>query len=78
MNTIHCPQLITVGRIAAQCGVPIHRVVNVLATRPHIRPLAKAGNVRLFDTTAVAMVRHELNAIDAKRCSGKEAVSASA
>ena len=62
------PALLTSGRIAAEVGEPLHRVLNVLATRPHIRPAAFAGTLRLYDRRAVAMVRHELNAIDARRC----------
>lgn len=62
------PQLITAGIIAAQLHTPLHRVLRVLATRPHIRPSARAGNLRLYDRRAVAMVRHELNAMDARRC----------
>jgi hypothetical protein len=46
----------------------LHRVLYVLATRLHIRPSARAGTLRLYDRRAVAMVRHELNAIDAQRC----------
>ena len=62
------PPLLTSGRIAGELREPLHRVLNVLATRPHIRPSAFAGNLRLYDRRAVAMVRHELNAIDARRC----------
>jgi hypothetical protein len=62
------PRLLTVGRIAAELGEPLHRVVRVLATRRHIRPSAYAGTLRLYDRQAVAMVRHELNTIDARRC----------
>ena len=61
------PKLITAGVIAKQLREPLHRVLNVLATRPHIRPSARAGTLRLYDRNAVAMVRHELNAIDARR-----------
>jgi len=60
--------LITAGVISAELRVPLHRVLNVLATRQHIRPTARAGTLRLYDQKAVAMVRHELNAIDARRC----------
>jgi hypothetical protein len=66
------PRLITPGIIAAELGEPLHRVLRVLATRPHIRPAARAGTLRLYDCRAVAMVRHELHAIDARR-SHKEA-----
>ena len=62
------PRLITAGVIAAELHEPLHRVLNVLATRPHIQPSARAGTLRLYDRRAVAMVRHELNAIDARRC----------
>lgn len=61
------PKLITPGVIAKQLSEPLHRVLNVLATRPHIRPSARAGTLRLYDRKAVTMVRHELNAIDARR-----------
>jgi hypothetical protein len=62
------PRLITPGVIAEELREPLHRVLNVLATRQHIRPAARAGTLRLYDRRAVAMVRHELNAIDARRC----------
>lgn len=59
-------KLITVGVIAAELSEPLHRILHVLRTREHIQPAATAGTLRLFDRQAVAMVRHELNAIDAK------------
>ena len=62
------PRLITPGVIATELHAPLHRVLRVLATRPHIRPSARAGTLRLYDRRAVAQVRHELNAIDARRC----------
>lgn len=61
------PTLRTPGVIATELGVPLHRVLNVLATRKHIRPVARAGTLRLYDKSALAKVRHELNAIDARR-----------
>jgi hypothetical protein len=33
-----------------------------------LQPTARAGTLRLYDRQAVALVRHELNAIDARRC----------
>jgi hypothetical protein len=62
------PQLITPGVIAARLGEPLHRVVYVLATRPHIRPAARAGRLRLYQNQDIARVRYELNLIDARRC----------
>lgn len=70
------PKLLTVGRIATELGEPLHRVTRVLATRKHIRPAAYAGRLRLFDRRAVAMIRYELNLIDARRCR-KPAISES-
>jgi hypothetical protein len=62
------PRLLTPGVIASELGVPLHRVLHVLASRQHIQPTARAGTLRLYDRRAMAMVRHELNAIDARRC----------
>ncbi len=59
--------LLTSGRIAAELGVRLPRVLYVLATRPNICPRARAGTLRLYDRDAVAMIRHEMNAIDARR-----------
>ena len=61
------PRLRTAGVIADELKTPLHRVLHVLRTREHIRPTARAGTLRLFDSRAVAQVRHELNAIDARR-----------
>ncbi len=61
------PSLITPGVIAAHVQAPLHRVLHILATRPHIQPAARAGTLRLYSVAAVAMVRHELTAIDARR-----------
>ena len=65
--TVDPPKLVTPGVIAAELGEPLHRVLHVLRTRPHIRPLARGGTLRLYDRKAVAQVRHELNGIDARR-----------
>jgi hypothetical protein len=43
-------------------------VLHILTTRRHIQPAARAGTLRLYDRRAVAMIRHELSAIDARRC----------
>lgn len=67
MRTPAVPSLLTPGRIAAGLGVPLPRVLYVLSTRPHITPSARAGTLRLFNQQAVAMIRHELNGIDARR-----------
>lgn len=61
------PSLTTPGVIALELGVPLHRVLHVLRTRRHIVPAARAGTLRLYHRGAVAHVRHEINAIDARR-----------
>lgn len=66
-HTESVPNLITPGVIAKRLGAPLHRVVHVLRTRSHIRPSARAGTLRLYSNEVLAAVRHELNAIDARR-----------
>lgn len=65
------PKLITPGVIAERIGVPLHRVRHVLATRPHIKPAARAGTLRLYNANAVAQVRYELTLIEARRSEAK-------
>ncbi len=60
-------KLSTPGGLAHELRVPIHRVLYILRTRPHIAPAARAGRLRLYDRKVAAMVRHELNAMDARR-----------
>lgn len=61
------PSLLTPGRLAAEVNAPLTRVLYLLRTRPHIQPAARAGTLRLYHKAAVAQLRHELNAIDARR-----------
>ncbi|MBX3355253.1 MAG: hypothetical protein KF724_06105 [Phycisphaeraceae bacterium] len=62
------PRLVTPGVIARELRAPLHRVLYVLTTRRHVRPKARAGAIRLYAEDAIAQVRHELAAIDARRC----------
>lgn len=61
----------TAGVIARELNEPLHRVLHVLRTRKHIQPAGRAGRLRVFSSTAVAQIRHELNAIDARRGGGR-------
>ena len=54
------PSVRTVGRMAEELKVPIHRIVYILRTRPHIRPIARAGRARLYDADALRQVFGEL------------------
>jgi hypothetical protein len=67
MRTDAVPSLLTTGRIAERLAVPLPRVLYILSTRPHIRPSARAGCLRLFDSRAVDQVREELDAINPRR-----------
>jgi len=60
------PQLRTPGVMATELGSSLSRVQYILRTRLHIQPTALAGRMRLYDRDAVAMVRYEMNAIDAR------------
>ena len=70
MRIADTPRLRTPGVLAELLGVPLHRIDYLLRTRPHIRPAALAGRLRLYDNDALAMLRHELNTIDARRAGG--------
>ena len=59
------PQLITVGKMAADMGVPIHRVEYVIKAR-RIKVSALAGKYRLFDRAAVALVAEALKMLAKK------------
>ena len=61
------PHLITPGVIARRLNQPLHRILYVLAKRSHIRPLARAGRLRLYNQAAIEEVRLELEAIDQRR-----------
>ena len=67
MTARNVPNLRTAGVIAHELGEPLHRVLYVLRTRPHIVPSARAGRLRLYDRENVAMIRHTLNAMDARK-----------
>ena len=66
MTVESVPRLRTPGVLASDLGAPLHRVLYALRTRVHIRPAARAGRLRLYDSEAVALIRHELHAIDAQ------------
>jgi hypothetical protein len=60
-------QLVTATDIAARLGQSLRRVQWVLATRPHIRPVARAGAVRVYSTASIALVQDEIDRIDERR-----------
>ena len=54
------------NQLASILGVSIHRVRYILDTCPHIKPAVTVENKRFYRPDAVAMLRHELNKIDAR------------
>ncbi len=61
------PKLRTPGVMAADLGVPLHRVLYVLRSRAHIKPIARAGRLRLYDREVMRLVIEELAAIKSRR-----------
>lgn len=62
------PILRTPGVIAAELDAPLSRVLYVLRTRSRlIKPIGRAGVLRLYDRAAVEMVRDELREMDQRR-----------
>ncbi len=53
------PQLRTPGVMAAELDAPINRVLYLLR-KLNIRPIGRAGVLRLYDRAAVEVVRAEL------------------
>jgi hypothetical protein len=60
------PKLWTTGRIAEEEAETRERVDYVIRTR-NITPTALAGQTRLFDREAVAVVRYHLRLLNEKR-----------
>jgi len=60
------PRFLTVGTIAAELDVPVHRVAYVLRTR-RIAASGRAGCARVYDREAVALIRHALRSIEQNR-----------
>ena len=65
------PALATIGQIAHLLNVPVPRIEYVLRSRPYIQPRATAGGARCYDDHAIALIRHELSAIDARKAARK-------
>lgn len=65
-------RLRTPGVIAAELKLPLHRVLYVLRTRQHIKPVARAGRLRLYDGEAMAQLRYEINRLEARRQEAKQ------
>ena len=65
------PELLTVGRLARLLDQPEHRIRYLLETR-NIEPRARAGGKRVYDKTAMARLRYELNRLDARKGASNE------
>jgi hypothetical protein len=62
-------KILTVGAIAACLEQPIHRVQYLIQSRG-LRPVGRAGNLRVFDESALTALRQA--AAEADLRSGKE------
>ena len=60
------PQLRTPGVIAAQLQAPLNRVLYALRSR-NVRPIGRAGTIRLYDQAAVERVREALAEMDQRK-----------
>jgi hypothetical protein len=60
------PQLRTPGVIAAELGAPLSRVLYVLR-KHNIKPIGRAGVLRLYDRAAVDAVRDALREMDRRQ-----------
>jgi hypothetical protein len=49
-------KLYTVGRIAELFNIPSSVVSNILRNNPGIQPVARAGNMRIFDSAGVMRI----------------------
>lgn len=56
----------TVGDIAREMGVPVHRVAYAVAVY-NIAPTQRAGILRLFDEVKVAAIKSALRRVEANR-----------
>lgn len=56
----------TVGEIARRLGIPVHKVEYVIRAR-QFRPVAVAGNARVFSEADVDRIASELRRIEDER-----------
>ncbi len=70
---ISIDSIVTPGDIARILCEPLHRVSYCLNSRLHIRPIRRAGNVRIYSPEAVEQVRQELAAIESRRSRNRDA-----
>lgn len=61
--------LFTVGDMARELELPIHRVQYLIRSR-NIQPTQRAGLIRLFDEATLTALINEANAIEARRNMG--------
>lgn len=52
-------QALTMGILAQRLGVPIHRIQYLVRSR-NIRPVERAGKLRIFDEKAIETLEQEL------------------
>jgi hypothetical protein len=60
------PKLRTPGVIAGEVGAPLSRVLYILR-KCNVRPIGRAGILRLYDRAAVETVREALREMDGRQ-----------
>ena len=55
----HLDRLLTSGELSRELGVPVHRVLYYLRSRG-IRPVARAGNAKVYGEDVLSLLRVEL------------------
>lgn len=66
MSLTASPPRWTIGSIATECGVPVHRVRDIIEARG-IEPVFRAARFRLFSDADVERIRSELRRIETDR-----------
>jgi len=66
IHEVSLSQFCSIGEIARQLGVEIHRVGYVLR-KLNIRPVGKVGGRCLYSQAAVQLIEAELRAIEARK-----------
>lgn len=57
----------TVGDVARLLNLPIHRVEYILRSRPQIQPVGRVGIARVYDESAVELVRQAITDISRRQ-----------
>jgi DNA-binding transcriptional MerR regulator len=66
--------LLTVGELSRKLGTPVHRIEHFLRSR-NIRPVARAGNSRVFSEADLVTLSKIISELDAAKAARHERTS---